>query len=142
LETSEGSFTSAAGKLANERLTTGSNNIDYLLDGGLELGAITQFYGISGMRKTHLCHLICALLPPTIKAVYIDTEGTFREEKIKSIAKARRLNWENAVTNIQLKTPIYSAQQESCIDQLSSSVGNSSDSKIKLLICWSGPSVS
>jgi DNA repair protein RadA len=100
----------------------------------LELGAITQFYGISGMGKTHLCHLICVVLPPSIQAVYIDTEGTFREEKIKSIAKARRLNWENALSNIQLKMPVYSGQQESDIDQVCSSIDNSSDSKIKLLI--------
>jgi DNA repair protein RadA len=143
METSEGhdsggSFTSAAAKQgekkANGRLTTGSKNIDYLLGGGLELGAITQFYGISGMGKTHLCHLLCVLLAPQFQVVYIDTERTFREEKIKSIAKARRLEWENALTNIQLKTPVYSGQQESDIDQVCSSISNSSDSKVKLLI--------
>jgi RecA/RadA recombinase len=98
----------------NERLTTGSENADYLLGGGLELGAITQFYGASGVGKTHLCHLVCLLLPPQFQAVYIDTEGTFREEKIKSIAKARGLEWQNALANVQLNTPLDSSEQESC----------------------------
>jgi len=107
LEDTEGSFTSAASKLANERLTTGSQNVDYLLAGGLEYGAITQFYGGPGMGKTHLCHLLCVVLPSSFQVVYIDTERTFSERKIESIAKARGLSWEDAPAKIKLKTPAW-----------------------------------
>jgi DNA repair protein RadA len=75
------------------------------------------------------------LLPHPFQVVYIDTEGTFREEKVKSIAKVRELKWENILANIQLKTPVYRGQQESCIDQVCSSIGNSTAaSRVKLLI--------
>jgi DNA repair protein RadA len=133
LENTEDHYT-VAGKLANERLTTGSQNIDYLLGGGLELGAITQFYGGPGMGKTHLCHLMCVLRAPKFEIVYIDTEGTFREEKIKSIAEARGLGWKNALANIQVKKPSWTGQQESDLDEVCSSIINSADSKVKLLI--------
>lgn len=134
LENTEGAFTSAAGELTNERLTTGSKNIDYLLGGGLELGAITQFYGGPGMGKTHLCHLLCVVLPSSFQVVYIDTERTFSERKIESMAKARGLSWENTLAKIKLKTPGWTGQQESDLDEVCSSIGNSSDSKVKLLI--------
>jgi hypothetical protein len=44
--------------------------------------------------------------------VYIDTEGTFLEEKIKSIAKDQGLQWEEALANIQVKTSTDSKEQE------------------------------
>jgi RecA/RadA recombinase len=46
-----------------ERLLTGSRHIDDLLSGGLEAGEISQFYGPPNSGKTHLCHLLCVLLP-------------------------------------------------------------------------------
>jgi DNA repair protein RadA len=75
-----------------ERLSTGSKHLDDLLSGGLELGEITQFYGAPTAGKTHLCHFLCVVLPSQYQVIYIDTEGTFREEKIQSIAKARKLD--------------------------------------------------
>jgi DNA repair protein RadA len=83
---SDDEFTHQQGK---QRLSTGSKNLDDLLSGDLETGAITQFYGASNTGKTHLCHLLCVVLPSSYQAIYIDTEGGFREEKIESIATAR-----------------------------------------------------
>ena len=60
----------------------------------------------------HLCHLLCVILPPPLQVVYIDTEGTFLEEKIKSIAKDQGLQWEEALANIQVKTSTDSKEQE------------------------------
>lgn len=106
-------------KKANERLTTGSKNIDDLLGGGLEVGDITQFYGGPGTGKTHLCHRLCAVLSPASDVFYIDTERTFREEKLQSIVRTRRLQWEGQY-NIHIDRPIDSKEQESCIDELCS----------------------
>ena len=76
-----------------QRLSTGSKNLDDLLGAGLETGAITQFYGASNTGKTHLCHLLCVVLPSPYKAIYIDTEGGFREESpIYSHSKRIRLD--------------------------------------------------
>ena len=127
---SDGKFTHQQGK---QRLSTGSKNLDDLLSGGLETGAITQFYGASNTGKTHLCHLLCVVLPSSYQAIYIDTEGSFREEKIESIATARGLDWTNIFPNIQVLQPKDSKQQQSHIENACSIV-QSSDSKVKLLI--------
>jgi DNA repair protein RadA len=115
-----------------ERISTSSKNLDDLLSGGLETGEITQFYGESNTGKTHLCHLLCVVLPPPYQAIYIDTGGTFREERIKSIAKARGLDGPKILSNITVKQPTDSEQQESFIEDARSLV--KSNSKIKLLI--------
>ena len=60
-----------------QRLSTGSQHLDDLLSGGLELGEITQFYGASTAGKTHLCHFLCVILASPHQVIYIDTEGRF-----------------------------------------------------------------
>jgi len=128
---SDGKFTHQQGK---QRLSTGSKNLDDLLSGGLETGAITQFYGASNTGKTHLCHLICVVLPSPYQAIYIDTEGGFREERIQSIATARGLDNTNILSNIQVLQPKDSKEQESHFEDACSIVKSSSNSKVKLLI--------
>jgi RecA/RadA recombinase len=86
--------------------------LDDLLSGGLETGEITQFYGPPNSGKTHLCHLLCIVLSSSYQAIYIYTEGTFRIEKIESIAKARGLDPTNILRNIKVARPIYSKQQK------------------------------
>ena len=71
------------------RLTTGSKKLDELLGRGLESQAITEFYGEYGSGKSQLAHQLCVnvQLPPRkgglgSRALYIDTENTFRTERI------------------------------------------------------------
>ena len=71
------------------RLTTGSKKLDALLGRGLETQAITEFYGEYGTGKSQLAHQLCVnvQLPPERgglggRALYIDTENTFRTERI------------------------------------------------------------
>ena len=73
------------------------------------------------------------MLPLQYKAVHIDTESTFRPERIESIATARGLDPVKILKNIQVAKPLDSAQQESCIESTCLAISNS-DSKIKLLI--------
>jgi len=89
------------------RLTTGSKAIDELLDGGLETQTITEFYGEYGSGKSQLCHQMCVnvQLPPErggmgSGALYIDTENTFRTERIVQMAQHLGLNPEEVVKNI------------------------------------------
>ncbi len=63
-------------------LTTGSGELDKLLNGGMETGAITELFGEFRTGKTQLCHTLCVTcqLPTESggaegKAMYIDTEG-------------------------------------------------------------------
>lgn len=77
-----------------ERITTGSGELDELLGGGIETSAITEMYGKFRTGKTQMSHhlAVTATLSKDNggaggKALYIDTEGTFRPERIIPIAK-------------------------------------------------------
>lgn len=81
------------------KVSTGSRNFDTLLGGGLEVNAITELYGEFGTGKTQLCHTACVMvqLDKTSGglnggALYIDTENTFRPERIDSISSSRNQN--------------------------------------------------
>ena len=102
------------------------------MDGGLECGAITQFYGASKVGKTHLCHLLCAVLPPHFKAVYIDTQDGFSPKKIKSIADARGLNCDKIMENILVAKADTTKKLEHYIELAQSKI--TSASGLKLLI--------
>jgi len=89
------------------RLTTGSKAMDEILGGGLETQTITEFYGEYGSGKSQLCHQMCVnvQLPPERGglgggALYIDTENTFRTERIVQMAQHMDLNPEEVVKNV------------------------------------------
>lgn len=115
-----------------ERLSTGSKNIDFLLDGGLESGSITQFYGASKVGKTHLCHLLCVVLPLHYKVNYIDTEDGFSATKIKSIAQTRGLNSDKIMENILVAKPDTTIKLERYIETVQHKIN--SEPNFKLLI--------
>ncbi|MCW4034121.1 MAG: DNA repair and recombination protein RadA [Candidatus Bathyarchaeota archaeon] len=89
------------------RLTTGSSMLDKLLGGGIESQSITEFYGEYGSGKSQICHQLCvnAQLPPEQgglggAALYIDTENTFRTERIFQMAENVGIDPKEAVKNI------------------------------------------
>jgi len=89
------------------RLTTGSRKLDDLLGGGLETQTITEFYGEYGSGKSQIAHQACVNVQlPSEKggleggALYIDTENTFRPERIIQMAKFRGLDPQRVVKNI------------------------------------------
>ncbi len=89
------------------RLATGSKTVDELLAGGLETQTITEFYGEYGSGKSQICHQLCVnvQLPPERGglgggALYIDTENTFRTERIVQMAQHLGLDLEDVVKNI------------------------------------------
>jgi DNA repair protein RadA len=89
------------------RLTTGSSMLDELLGGGIESQSITEFYGEYGSGKSQICHQLCVnvQLPPEQgglggAALYVDTENTFRTERIFQMAQNMGLDPEEAIKNI------------------------------------------
>jgi len=89
------------------RLTTGSKAIDDILGGGLETQTITEFYGEYGSGKSQMCHQMCVnvQLPPEKGglgggALYVDTENTFRTERIVQMSQHIGLNPEEVVKNV------------------------------------------
>jgi DNA repair protein RadA len=96
-------------RLEMMRLTTGSKNLDELLLGGIETQSITEFFGDYGSGKTQICHTLCVLCqrPPEQGglgggAIYIDTEGTFRPERLHQIASAKGLDPEAVLRKVVL----------------------------------------
>ena len=89
------------------RLTTGSKALDELLGGGLETQTITEFYGEYGSGKSQICHQLCVnvQLPPehgglNSGVLYLDTENTFRTERIVQMAQNVGLDPESVMKNI------------------------------------------
>lgn len=107
-----------------DRISTGSKSFDDLLGGGVETRAVTEVYGEFGTGKTQLCHTLCILVQQDKdagglggKAVYIDTENTFRPERVASIAQARGLDSKIALENIIVAKAYNSAHQELIIEE-------------------------
>ena len=90
-----------------KKLTTGSNNLDDLLNGGFEMAAVTELFGEYRTGKTQIAHQLCVNVQLPYEegglegtALYIDTEGTFRPERILQMAEARDLDIKKALKGI------------------------------------------
>jgi len=88
-------------------ITTGSTQLDSLLGGGIETQAVTEVFGEFGSGKTQLAHQLCVNVQlPTeqkglnAKAIYVDTENTFRPERIRDMAVGLALDPVKTLRNI------------------------------------------
>lgn len=97
------------------KCTTGSKNLDNLLGGGIETRCITEFYGEFGSGKSQICHTLSVMAQQSREShglagavIYIDTEGTFRPERVKQIAESRGLDSEEVLKNLVL-CKVYNA---------------------------------
>ncbi|XP_014243469.1 DNA repair protein RAD51 homolog 1 [Cimex lectularius] len=84
-------------------LTTGSSELDKLLGGGIETGSLTELFGEFRTGKTQLCFTLAVTCQLPIdngggegKCLYIDTENTFRPERVMAIAE--RFNMDKTLT--------------------------------------------
>jgi len=123
---------------AIDRISTGSKNLDELLGGGVETWAMTEFYGEFGSGKSQICHTLCVMVQSPHGegglgggAVYIDTEGTFRPERIAEIAEARGLDSEKVLSGITVARAYNSAHQELIVKDLGNVL---EEKKVKLVI--------
>ena len=89
------------------KITTGSNAFDQILGGGIETGQITEIFGEFRTGKTQLAHTMCVTSQMAFankggqaKAIYIDTEGNFRPERIEQIAERYGLDSDQTLDNI------------------------------------------
>ncbi|MCY0851837.1 DNA repair and recombination protein RadA [Thermoplasma acidophilum] len=101
-----------------QKLTTGSKNLDDLLGGGLETQAITEFFGEFGSGKTQIMHQLavnCTL--PKEKGGFdsdvmmIDTENTFRPERIIQMAKSKGADPDETLKRIHVARAYNSHHQ-------------------------------
>ncbi len=122
-------------------ITTGSKNLDNLLGGkGVETKAITEAYGAYGSGKTQLglALAVTVQLPLDMggangKAVFIDTEGTFRPERIRQIAGAVGANPEKILKNIFVARAFNSDHQILLMDKIGEMIKNGEPIKIVII---------
>lgn len=100
------------------RITTGSQELDKLLGGGMESMAITEAFGEFRTGKTQLSHTLCVTsqLPGANgytggKVVFIDTENTFRPDRLRAIADRFNLD-QNAVLDNVLYARAYTSEHQ------------------------------
>jgi len=121
-----------------DRISSGSNSFDDLLGGGLETKAVTEVYGEFGTGKTQLCHTLCVMVQQDTlaggldaKALYIDTENTFRPDRIVSISATRGIDPRKSLENIIVAKAFNSAHQELIIQEAGSVI---EDNHVKLIL--------
>jgi len=96
------------------KIKTGSSNIDNMMFGGFETGAITECFGQYGSGKTQIGHMLavsCQKEEPDAVAVYIDTENTFRPERIIQFANGLELEPDKVLENIKVARAFNSDHQ-------------------------------
>ena len=103
------------------RFTSGSQDFDLFLGGGVETQALTEIAGEFGSGKSQLCYTICVTAnqgSPDNGIIFIDTENTFRAERIHQIAESRGLDAEEIMKKIFVCRIYYSAHLEAVIRSL------------------------
>lgn len=100
------------------KITTGSKELDKLLGGGFETGSITEAYGQYGAGKSQIAHVLAVRCQLPVEkggaggaCVFIDTENTFRPERIVQIARGLDLNPEDVLKNIRVARAFNSDHQ-------------------------------
>ena len=102
-----------------ECITTGSKELDMLLGGrGIETQAITETHGRFGSGKSQVGFQLCVSVQlPRDKGglegsvIFVDSEGTFRPERIKQMAAAKGLDGEKVLENILVARALNSDHQ-------------------------------
>nr|5LB2_A Chain A, DNA repair and recombination protein RadA [Pyrococcus furiosus DSM 3638] len=125
------------------RISTGSKSLDKLLGGGIETQAITEVFGEFGSGKTQLAHTLAVMvqLPPEEgglngSVMWIDTENTFRPERIREIAQNRGLDPDEVLKHIAYARAFNSNHQMLLVQQASAMIKEllNTDRPVKLLI--------
>lgn len=124
-------------KLIN-RLTTGSKAFDELMGGGLESQAIVEFFGEFGSAKTQICFQLAvnATLPLDkggldSEVIVIDTENTFRPERIVQMAEYLGVDPMETLKKIHVARAFNSDHQILLVEKANEMA---KERKVKLLI--------
>lgn len=121
------------------RITTGSSGLDELIGGGIETQAITEVFGEFGSGKSQISHELAVTVQLTPEkgglsgeCVFIDTENTFRPERIEQITEGFGLDLEEVLQKIHIARAFNSSHQILMADKVNELV--QSGSNIRLVI--------
>jgi len=82
-------------------ISAGSKNFNNVIGGGFFPGKSYVIFGANKTGKTQICHqLSVQAFKNASKVVYLDTENTFRPERVRELAESRKYNSEKILKNI------------------------------------------
>ncbi len=120
------------------KITTSTDALDKLLGGGIETQALTEIYGEFGSGKTQFCHTMCVTVQKSKEeggldggVLYIDTEGTFRPERVVTIAKAHNMDPNKVLDKIIVARAYNSAHQVLILEEAGKTI---QEENIKLIV--------
>lgn len=119
-----------------QKISTGSAAFNTLLGGGFETGSIVECFGEFGSGKTQVGHLLavnCQKDDPDAVAVYIDTENTFRPERIKELAEGAGMDTEKVLKNIKVAKAYNSDHQMLLAEKVADLISNEK-MKVRVII--------
>ena len=120
------------------KISTGTNCLDTLFDGGIETQALTEVYGEFGCGKTQFAHTLSVMVQKPKEeggldggVLYIDTENTFRPERIVTIAKCHDMDPEKVLDRIIVARAYNSAHQILILEEAGAII---EENNIKLIV--------
>jgi len=122
------------------KITSGSEELNNLLGGGFETGSITEIYGQFGSGKSQIAHVLAvrAQLPleeggANGSVIFIDTEGTFRPERIVQIAEPLNLDNNEVLKKIKVARAYTSDHQMLLADKIKDLIEKGDNVKVVIV---------
>lgn len=122
------------------RISTGSKAFDTMLNGGFESGGITECYGQFGSGKSALAHQLAINAldineagEPQCYSIWIDSENTFRPERIKEICENNHWDAMSILKHIKVVRAFNSDHQMMCAEKIEDLI-TKEGIKVKLVI--------
>ena len=107
------------------RITSGSKILDELLGGGFETQSISELFGEFGSSKTQIAHQLCVNVQRSkdlggleTGAFFIDTENTFRPERIIQMAESNEMDPDTVLDNIHVARAYNSNHQMLLVEKV------------------------
>ncbi|MFH1393262.1 MAG: DNA repair and recombination protein RadA [Candidatus Micrarchaeota archaeon] len=120
------------------KIKTGSKNLDELLGGGVETQAITEAYGRFGSSKTQIGFQLCVNAQRPVgegglggNVLFVDTEHTFRPERVAQMAEANEMDSDAVLKNILIARAENSDHQMILVEKAADII---KENNVKLLV--------
>ncbi|MDR2873298.1 MAG: DNA repair and recombination protein RadA [Methanobrevibacter sp.] len=121
------------------RINVGSSAFNDLIGGGIETQSITEVFGEFGSGKSQISHELAITVQLPVESqgldgecVFIDTENTFRPERIEQIATAFDIDHHEALQKIHIARAFNSSHQMLMAEKVNELI--QSGTNIKLVI--------
>ncbi|KZX16137.1 protein RecA [Methanobrevibacter cuticularis] len=121
------------------RINVGSEAFNELIGGGIETQSITEVFGEFGSGKSQISHelAVTVQLPEENggidgECVFIDTENTFRPERVEQIAAGFEMDPEETLQKIHIARAFNSSHQMLMADKVNELIQNGTN--IRLVI--------